>query len=409
MYIETATDDLIVLNPRWLCADVLGKLLGGPGDLPSDGHLSRAHLTGLFPDVDVADSATLLTALELCTVVAPGSWYQLSCRNSLPVPDDDDRASDCRPCAAGGIALVADSTARLRCVFPRLQHAVWNAPRVERATEWSGGIRFRRRASESGPDSVVTVRIDAEEGEDVVRIVCRGHDARALYRLQQATAATVLRASDACCPGVYLHLRALSPRDIRAADRPLPRAYAARELAAAELDGREEVRLDGEEEGESLRDVLAFGDAELYAALRPGVELHVSRLPIFTRCRLGALLDPPHPHGRDWRLLALALGLADSVPLLDGAETAALCRTDHLLALWSHERGATVGRLVDVVRRTLQRPDVEETLLRLTPLCESPAVDAEKSVSPSLGVNHALPASCNHSQHISRTPSSVTA
>jgi len=93
VYIETATDDLIVLSPRWLCGEVLAKLLGGRGHLPNDGRLSTTHLTQLFPDVDVADSTALLAALELLSVVTPGSGYQLSCRNALPVPVDDLHAS----------------------------------------------------------------------------------------------------------------------------------------------------------------------------------------------------------------------------------------------------------------------------------------------------------------------------
>jgi len=245
--------------------------------------------------------------------------------------------------------------------------------------------------------------------DDVIRVICRGDDPRSLYCHQQTTAALVLRVTDTCCPGVYLHPRALSPRDVRDPDRPLPRAYTAREVAAAQLDGRDAVRLEregAEGEAEGLKDVLAFGDRELYSSLRPGVDLHVAKLSMFARCRLGALLDPPHPHGRDWLLLALGLGLADSIPRFDAAETASLCRTDRLLALWSRRQDATVRNLADVVRRTLQRPDVDETLLQLTPLCQPRSHEPEKCVIPSPGSDRS---SCNHSQQISRTPSADSA
>jgi len=395
VYIETTTDDLIVLNPRWLCEEVLGKLLGDMEQLPADGRLSFAHLSGLFPNMDVADSVTILSALELCSIVAAGTWYQVSCRNSLPVPYDDWK-SDCPP-YVGGVALVADSTAHLRCIFSRLQHAIWNASVDDRPSEWSGGIQFRG-SSESSPDCVITIRVDTEEDEDVIRIICRSHDPQSLYQQQQKTAVTVLRVIDTCCPGVFLQLRALSPRDIREVDRPRPRMYSALEVSTAQLDGREEVRIDGDEEQEeSLKDVLAFGDETLFDTLRPGVELHVSELPMFTRCRLAALLDPPHPQGRDWLLLALGLGLGDFVPQVDATETASLSRTDRILAVWSRNDDSTIRRLLGVVRQTLQRPDVEQTLLELTPFCRLSSHNPRRSASPSTENNDVFPANCNHS------------
>ena len=95
-------------------------------------------------------------------------------RASADCGADDDRkwsSSDGARCA-GGVALVADATAQLRHIFPRVQHAVWNAPAVERVSEWNGGIRFRCRETgpdsvESGPESVIAVRVDTEGGKEV--------------------------------------------------------------------------------------------------------------------------------------------------------------------------------------------------------------------------------------------------
>jgi len=406
VYIETTTDDLIVLNPRWLCGEILGKLLGGREYLPCDGRISAAYLTDLFPGMDVADSTTLLTALELCSVLSAGSSYQLSCRNSLPAPKED-RKSDGPPCV-GGVAVVADATAQLRYVFPRVQHAIWNCPVVEQPSEWSGGIRFRR-SSDSDPDDVVTVQISTENDEDLIHIICCGHSPQKLYQVQQMTVANVVRVIDTCCPGIYLQLRALSPRDIRDGEPPVARAYSAREVAIAQLDNREEVRLDDDAVAESLKEVLAYGDEGLYATLRPGVELHVSDLPMYFRCRLAALLDPPHPHGRDWLLLALGLGLGDSVPRVDSPDVATLSRTVCLLALWSSNQDATIRRLLDVVRRKLQRPDVEEALLQLVPLCRPPTQNPECSQCQNRETNHISPTERNNSVRNSRPSSTASA
>ena len=405
VYVETA-DDLIVLNPRWLCGEVLGKLLSDCTHLPSDGRLSSTHLTDLFPSMDVTDSATLLTALELCSVVSAGSSYQLSCRNSLPVPTEDGRKSDCPPCV-GGVALVAKAAAQLRHVFPRVQHAIWNCPEVRNLSEWDGGIRVLR-VSDSDEDDVATVQISTEDSEDLIRVICCGHNPQNLYQLQQTLAAIVLRVIDAWCPGVYLQLRALSPRDIRNGTRLRPRAYSAREVATAHLDRREVVRLNDGEDEESLIQVLAFGDEGLYATLRPGVDSHVSEMPMYLRCRLAALLDPPHPQGRDWLLLALGLGLADSLPSVDSPDVAATSRTVCLLALWSSNPDATVRRLLDVVRRTIQRPDVEDELLRLTPFCRPSAFNPDRSQCSSPGTNHISSADCNHSDRNSRKASTTS-
>jgi len=401
VYIESTAEDLIVLSPHWLCSEVLGKLLSaGEDQVPSNGRLSAGHLIDLFPAMDITDCTALLTALELVSVVSPG--YQLSCRNSRPVPRDQDRKSNC----GGGVALVADGAARLRYIFPRVQHAVWNSPDVTQTYEWSGGIRFRRSSS---PDEVATVQVNTEDGEDLIRVVCCGNNAQKLYQLQQMTAAIVLRVVDSCCPGVYLQPRALSPRDIRDAERLLPRAYSTREVATAQLERRDEVRLlDGEKE-ETLMEVLAYGDKELYASLRAGVELHVSELPMYIRCRLAALLDPPHPLGRDWLLLALGLDLADSLPRVDSADVAALSRTVCLLALWSNDQDATIRRLLDVVRSKLQRPDVEGTLLRLMPLCRPSAVNPNQSPSQSPGASCHVSSATNHSHRNSRKSSTTSA
>ena len=407
VYVETAAEDLIVLSPRWLCGEVLGTLLGCRRHLPSNGRLSAAHVIELFPAMDITDCTTLLTALELVSVGSPG--YRLSCRNSLPAPAPDvDRKSGCPPCV-GGVALVADGAARLTYVFPRVQHAVWNTPDVLPTSEWCGGIRFRHSA---GPDDdVVTVQFNTEDREDLIRVICCGCNPQRLHQLQQMTVAIVLRVIDSCCPGVYLQLRALSPRDIREADRPSPRAYPAREVATAQLERRDEVRLDDGEEEASLCEVLAYGDRELHASLRPGVDLRVSELPMYIRCRLAALLDPPHPLGRDWLLLALGLGLAESVPRVDEADVAALSRTVCLLALWSteHHEDATVRRLIDVVRRKLQRPDVDSTLLQLMPLYRPSTVDRQRPDCPSPGTSGRVSsADRNHSHRNSRKSSTTS-
>ena len=143
--------------------------------------------------------------------------------------------------------------------------------------------------------------------------------------------------------------------------------------------------------------------------MRPGIDLHVSELPVYARCRLAALLDPPHPLGRDWLLLALGLGVESAVPQIDAPEMVSFSHTDCLLALWSRNPESTVRRLLEAVRATLQRSDVEEALLRLTPLCRSSTSPGFKHDSPSPGTNLISAAGCHQSQRNGRMSSTSSA
>lgn len=50
------------------------------------------------------------------------------------------------------------------------------------------------------------------------------------------------------------------------------------------------------------------------APLLPGIRIPVCDLSAAVRRHLAAFLDPPHPMGKDWCLLAMALNLEDSMP-----------------------------------------------------------------------------------------------
>ena len=59
--------------------------------------------------------------------------------------------------------------------------------------------------------------------------------------------------------------------------------------------------------------MLCWDDASVSAALVPGPALPVSSLSTVTRQALCRLLDPAHPAGTDWCMLAVSLGLSDKV------------------------------------------------------------------------------------------------
>lgn len=48
---------------------------------------------------------------------------------------------------------------------------------------------------------------------------------------------------------------------------------------------------------------------ELATDIQWGCALKVFNLPMPTKLKLGRMLDPPDPHGKDWCLLAVKLGI----------------------------------------------------------------------------------------------------
>jgi hypothetical protein len=406
VYIESDAQDLIVLDPGWLFRDVIGRLMSpegiGLGTLRRDGVLSIDEARSSFPGLDIADLTLLLIALELCSPHVDGSsGYHLACLDERSRPSDDNGEIDVDDAGSrcGGVELRAanSSTVQLRHVFRRVQQALWNKYLDDenktraRIAEWSDGISIRLVvAAAAGTDSATAedherkpeTRLDitvslADRGR-TMEVVSIGGDPDALYRLQTEVLSVILKVIEASCPGMYLERAPISPRAIRSSSRRYNgrrlRAYNPRDVVHAMLLGDTTVSSrssdeDAENGGESLVDVVAFGSAELYAALSPvGPDLHVSHLPIYARCRLAAMLDPAHPLGRDWCLLAVVLGLSDAVPQVDSSQAVTLSRTDAVLAVWSHDTGATVRRLYDCLSGALQRPDVAEQLLSLTPI-----------------------------------------
>ena len=67
--------------------------------------------------------------------------------------------------------------------------------------------------------------------------------------------------------------------------------------------------------------------------------------------------------GRDWCLLAVSLGLTDTVPLLDDSKRNAESRTDRTLEEWSHSTTATIAELISKLQ--VREPDGQHTILWL--------------------------------------------
>lgn len=61
LFLRLETQDLIVLNPRWLCVDVIGHML-------SQEHLETANITGTYTMDDIQQQFPDTDALDLLQV-----------------------------------------------------------------------------------------------------------------------------------------------------------------------------------------------------------------------------------------------------------------------------------------------------------------------------------------------------
>jgi hypothetical protein len=82
-------DDFIILNPRWMCHDVIGYLLSRDTVERSrpTGHYTADELHLMFPDCDGDRIVRLLKSIELCAEITDSSdselEYELPCYTSI--------------------------------------------------------------------------------------------------------------------------------------------------------------------------------------------------------------------------------------------------------------------------------------------------------------------------------------
>ena len=73
------------------------------------------------------------------------------------------------------------------------------------------------------------------------------------------------------------------------------------------------------------------------------------------------MLDPPHPFGRDWCLLALQLEITDEVPTINETKDH-LSPTDKLLTVWEKSVNSTVVTVIEALR-SIGREDVARVII----------------------------------------------
>uniref|UniRef100_A0A8C8DQZ8 Death-associated protein kinase 1 n=1 Tax=Oryzias sinensis TaxID=183150 RepID=A0A8C8DQZ8_9TELE len=381
--------DILLLEPRWLCTSVLGKLLSVEAPKAIHHYRGRYRLEevqALAPESDVEELLQILDAMDICSrdatnptmVDVPALIKTNGLHRSWTEDEDEDSL------IYGGVRLVpVEHLTAFPCgLFHKLQVNLCRWSHQQRPEEaggedsdgdihlWTNGAKV----SQSGVEAMVLL-VNHGQG---VEIRVRGHDSdRAKsYTLLDTICSITESLLASTLPGLLTARYYLSPQQLREHHAPIM-IYQPKDFIRAQVQRESSLTNTMGGYRESFSSILAFGCAEIYQQGILGTGVPVSELPLLARRKLCRMLDPPDALGKDWCLLAMNLGLTDLVakyssatpngaphpeaPELQPSPTAAL------LQEWSRHRESTVGVLMTKLRE-LGRRDAADFLLKASPV-----------------------------------------
>ncbi|XP_075864642.1 death-associated protein kinase 1 isoform X1 [Microcebus murinus] len=364
--------DVLLLDPRWLCTCVLGKLLSV--ETPRALHHYRGRYTvediqRLVPDSDVEELLQILDAMDICA-------RDLSSGTMVDVPaliktdnlhrswaDEEDEAM-----VYGGVRVVpVEHLTPFPCgIFHKVQVNLCRWVH-QQGTEgdadirlWVNGCKIAHRGAE-----LLVLLVNHGQG---VEVQVRGleTDKVKCCLLLDSVCSTIENVMASTLPGLLTVKHYLSPQQLREHHEPVM-IYQPRDFFRAQA--LKETSLTNTMGGykESFSSIMCFGCHDVYQQASLGMDIHASDLNLLTRRKLSRLLDPPDPMGKDWCLLAMNLGLPDLVAKYNtnnGAPKDFLPSPVHaLLREWTSYPESTVGILMSKLRE-LGRRDAADFLLK---------------------------------------------
>ena len=369
-----AGEDLIILNPKWLCSDIVGSLI-------SHEKIVQSRITGCFgvddfqimyPETDASELLHVLEVLEVCTKCDNDDEieYEFPCLNFVETLNglwqrDIKRFGNA---VYGGVRLKtsADTPGQLKHIFPRIQTHLRRNILQESDDPDSDLYQWHHGSKYCCGDFEGMISMDRQE--QFVEIKVRGpEDSRtALFYFLEDFVNTAEQVIANVCPGLFAEKHVLSCSQLKDHLRN-PQCYSPGEVIQAQLDKMLTLRMaDGK--SESYCDVLFLGSNEVKNSVCSGVDLPISHLLTHTRQMLCRLMDPQDPLGRDWCLLAVTLGLETCLPNLDTTSSICESKTDLTLEEWSNrEPNATVGYLITTLRE-FNRDDAVDLIMQTSPL-----------------------------------------
>ncbi|KAJ8005494.1 hypothetical protein DPEC_G00118540 [Dallia pectoralis] len=376
--------DVVLLDPRWLCSGVLARLFSM--DTPKAIHHYRGRyrieeVQALAPESDVEELLQVLDAMDVCArdqinpgmVDVPALIKTNGFHHSWTEEEEDQDVL-----IYGGIRLVpVEHLTPLPCgLFHKLQVNLcrWSHQHnSEDETEdepdgdihlWTSGVKV----CQGGVEAMVLL-VNHGQG---VEIQVRGHESQRAkcYALLDTMVTITESLLASTLPGLMTTRYYLSPQQLKEHHGPIM-VYQPKDFLKAQTQKQNSVSNTMGGYKESFSSILAFGCAEVYSHSRMGRDIHISQVSLLARRKLCRLLDPPDALGKDWCLLAMNLGLTDlvakysSAPSNDPSHQAS--PTAELLQDWSVHSDSTVGVLMGKLRE-LGRRDAAEFLLKTSPV-----------------------------------------
>ncbi|BES87718.1 Death-associated protein kinase [Nesidiocoris tenuis] len=392
--------DLIILSPSWLCSQVLGQLL-------SVDFITHARITGCytvedfqaaFPEADSMAMLEVLEALQLCIQIpaspflsgpfssSTGEGWDVKCENDGELEYEfpcfnlverveglwestDKRYSDG---VYGGVRLKSPpgTTHMLHCIFPRLQVELrrtvlgyydWQSDLYQ----WLNGSKMCFGAIES----IITFETDCDNGEESIDVKVRGppDSGKSCFIFLEELLGIVDMVLLDVVPGLLVEKHLMSSYDLRTHVTPIY-CYPPDILMKASLENSgfdtPIINLLANLP-ETILQLISFNaEEEVKKLVQTAYSVGVNMLSTLCVQKLCSLLDPPDPHGRDWCMLAVQLGLTGKISAIENSSDS---RTSALLCHYSQEPESSVGAFINKLM-VLGRKDAAEVLLRYAPL-----------------------------------------
>uniref|UniRef100_W5KY73 non-specific serine/threonine protein kinase n=1 Tax=Astyanax mexicanus TaxID=7994 RepID=W5KY73_ASTMX len=377
--------DVVLLDPRWLCTNVLGKLLSI--ETPKAIHHYRGRyrqeeLQTLVSEGDVDELLQILDAMDVCArdLANPGmvdvpALIRTGGLQRSWTDEDDEEVQD--TLLYGGVRIVpAEHLTPFPCgLFHKLQVNLCRWSRQQRpeaeAEEvrlWSGGARLGL----GGADALVLL-VNHGQG---VEVQIRGPESERsrCYALLDTLCGMAEGLLSATLPGLLTARHYLSPQQLREHHGPIM-LYQPRDFFRAQARGENALANTMGGYRESFSSIVTLGLTHVFKRGSLGGDVPVAEVGHLARRKLCRMLDPPDALGKDWCLLAMNLGLSElaakystgtnGTPPADPFSVQS--PTAALLQEWSQRSDSTIGVLVAKLRE-LGRRDAADFLLKAAPV-----------------------------------------
>ncbi|KAK6494768.1 death-associated protein kinase 1-like [Huso huso] len=366
--------DVVLLDPRWLCTSVLGKILSIENPKAIHHYRGRyriEEIQSLVSDSDVDELIQILDAMDICArdlsnptmIDIPALIKTNGLNRSWTGDDEEDEVL-----VYGGVRIVpVEHLTPFPCgIFHKLQVNLcrWShqKPEGDDIRLWTNGIKL----SHGGAD-VMILLVNHGQG---IEVQVRGLDTEKMkcYLLLDLICSIIDNLIATTLPGLLTVKYYLSPQQLREHHEPIM-IYQPRDFFRAQT--QKEASLANTMGGykESFNSVLTFGCTDVYYQGHLGMDIHISEMCLLTRRKLSRLLDPPDSMGKDWCLLAMNLGLTDLVAKYS-TNNGTLKEvgfhpspTSALIQEWSGSPESTIGILITKLRE-LGRRDAADFLMK---------------------------------------------